>query len=220
MKRSLILGVTLVAVLLLSSFVTPSMANDTEHKIEDESKQEIITEQITMVCYSAPPVEVEPVVVSEPPEIEENDEAYDGIEEESKEEETYITHYTEDDIIMLAKLLYNECRGVDSVTEQACVVWTVLNRVDHGGISIAEAITSPNQFAYSSSVPVWDNLYWLAEDVLSRWNAEQNGDTSVGRVLPPDYRWFGGDGKHNHFRNAYDGDYQIWDYSLESPYES
>lgn len=55
MKRSLILGVTLVAVLLLFSFVTPSMANDAEHKIEDESEQELITEQITMVCYSAPP---------------------------------------------------------------------------------------------------------------------------------------------------------------------
>ena len=220
MKRSLILGVALVAILLISSFVATSVANDAEYKAGDKTKQGLIMKQVALACYSAPPVEAELVVVSEPPEIKENDEAYDGIEEESKEEETYITHYTEDDIVMLARLLYNECGGVDSVTEQACVVWTVLNRVDHGGISIAEAVKSPNQFAYSSSAPVWDNLYWLAEDVLSRWNAEQNGDTSVGRVLPPDYRWFGGDGKHNHFRNAYDGDYQIWDYSLESPYES
>lgn len=220
MKRSLILGVALVAILLLSSFVTTSMVNDNEHKVESEDEHELITEQLTIAHHSKPSLEVEPVIVSEPPEIEENDKAYDGIEEENEEDETYITHYTEDDIIMLAQLLYNECRGVDSVTEQACVVWTVLNRVDHGGISIAEAVTSPNQFAYSSSAPVWDDLYWLAGDVLSRWNAEQNGDTSVGRVLSPDYRWFGGDGKHNHFRNAYDGNYRIWDYSLESPYES
>lgn len=216
MKRSLILGGVLVAVLLFSLIIVPSKADDTERKDE----QEAVTEELTAVCYSVFPAEIVPIVYPELPEIEENDEAYDGIEEESKEEETYITHYTEDDIIMLAKLLYNECRGVDSVTEQACVVWTVLNRVDHGGISIADTITSPDQFAYNSSSPVWGELYWLAEDVLSRWNAEQNGDTSVGRVLPPDYRWFGGDGEHNHFRNAYSGDYQIWDYSLESPYES
>lgn len=220
MKRSLILGMALVMVLLLSSFVIPSIANEVAYKANKEREKELFTDQLPLVCYSVSPMEIGEIAVLDLPEIEENDGAYDGIEEESKEEETYITHYTEDDIVMIAKLLYNECRGVDSVTEQACVVWTVLNRVDYGGISIAEAITSPNQFAYSSSVPVWDNLCWLAEDVLSRWNAEQNGDTSVGRVLPPDYRWFGGDGKHNHFRNAYDGDYQIWDYSLESPYES
>lgn len=215
MKRSLILGTTLVVVFLLSLLTVSSVANDADCKTDNENGQELVTEQLALAHYNAPPT-----VVSDLPEIEENDEAYDGIEDESKEKETYITHYTEDDIIMLAKLLYSECRGVDSVTEQACVVWTVLNRVDYDGISIAEAVTSPHQFAYSSSVPIWDDLYWLAEDVLSRWNAEQNGDTSVGRVLPPDYRWFGGDGKQNHFRNAYSGNYQIWDYSLESPYES
>ena len=128
-------------------------------------------------------------------------------------------YYTESDAIMLAKLLYNECRGIDSVTEQACVVWTVLNRVDAGGGSIAQVVTAKSQFAYSDA-PVWDNLLWIAKDVLARWNAEQNGDTSSGRVLPQDYKWFIGDGKHNYFRNKYDGEYDVWDYSLPSPYES
>lgn len=152
------------------------------------------------------------------PEIKENDKSNDVFEKE--EEDTYITYYTENDVIMLAKLLYNECRGVESVTEQACVAWTVLNRVDvENGESIADVITAKNQFAYSDA-PLWDNLLWLSEDVLSRWNAELNKETLVGRVLPADYKWFGGDSKRNYFRNAYNGSYNIWDYSLPSPYES
>lgn len=44
-------------------------------------------------------------------------------------------------------------------------------------------------------------------------------EADVGRVLPPDYLYFSGDGKRNHFRNEYDGG-QTWDWSLPSPYES
>lgn len=50
------------------------------------------------------------------------------------EEEPYITiYYTEQDVIDIAKVLYNECRGVGSKTEQACVAWTILNRADNHG---------------------------------------------------------------------------------------
>lgn len=131
-----------------------------------------------------------------------------------------IMHYTETDIVMLSKLLYQECGGVDSDTEKACVAWTVLNRVDEYGESVSDVITAPNQFAYYEDRPVSDELYRLAEDVLIRWNREKNGEDCVGRVLPRDYLWFSGDGRHNHFRNAYKGQFTIWDYSLETPYES
>ncbi len=47
----------------------------------------------------------------------------------------------------------------------------------------------------------------------------KDGEADVGRVLPSDYLWFTGDGKRNHFRNAYRGG-QIWDWSLPTPYES
>ena len=46
-----------------------------------------------------------------------------------------------------------------------------------------------------------------------------NRQVEVGRVLPADYLWFSGDGKRNHFRNAYRGG-DRWDWSLPSPYES
>lgn len=215
MKRSLIVGVVLAASLLLASFVVPSEASNKEI----EYAQEIKTEQPQSVCFTKLPLEPARVYSYKSPKIEEDDDNTDNIEKESKEE-TYIAYYTEDDIVMLARLMYDECRGVQSITEQACVAWTVLNRVDASSGSVSEVITAPNQFSYCSSAPVLDDLYWLADDVLSRWNAEQNGETSVGRVLPPDYQWFVGDGEHNYFRNAYSGSYKIWDYSLPSPYES
>lgn len=137
------------------------------------------------------------------------------------EEEPYITiYYTEQDVIDIAKVLYNECRGVGSKTEQACVAWTILNRVDKQCMSIAEVIRAKNQFAFSESTTVDDKLLDLASDVLWRWNSEKNGETEVGRVLPKEYTYFAGQGVHNYFRNSFSGNYSIWDYSLESPYEN
>lgn len=137
-----------------------------------------------------------------------------------EEEDEYITYFTEDDITDIAKLLLRECGGVPSKTEQACVAWCVLNRVDEQNSSIYEVLRSPNQFAFYESTEVQDDLYNLAKNVLSRWNDERNGVSDVGRVLPKGYTYFHGDGVHNYFRNAFDGNYDTWDYSLESPYEN
>lgn len=140
-------------------------------------------------------------------------------EQETVSEDTYITYFTEDDIKDIAKLLLRECGGVPSKTEQACVAWCVLNRVDKHDSSIHEVLRSPNQFAFYELTEIQDDLYDLAKDVLSRWNDEKNGISDVGRVLPKEYTYFHGDGVHNYFRNSFDGDYETWDYSLESPYE-
>ena len=142
-------------------------------------------------------------------------------------------HYTEEDIYLLAQTAYCEGRGVPSKTELACVMWTVLNRVDCNWENdfkdlntIKEVVLQPNQFAYSPDAPLITDhgydLYALAQDVLDRWSREKNGDTNVGRVLPPEFLWYAsrGDG-HNYFRSIYRGpEVYYWDYSLESPYES
>lgn len=134
-------------------------------------------------------------------------------------EEPIVMYYTENDVTMIAKVLYRECRGVPSITEQACVAWTILNRVDDGrfGNSISEVITRPNQFAYKSDTPVTDDLYALALDVLTRWNAEQNGMENMGRVLPKEYLYFSGSGGHNYFRTG-SSNSTTWKYELTSPY--
>ena len=136
-------------------------------------------------------------------------------------DEPYITiYYTEQDVIDIAKVLYNECRGVGSKTEQACVAWTVLNRADNQGVSISEVVRAKNQFAFSENTIIDDTLLDLASDVLWRWNMEKNGEAEVGRVLPKDYTYFAGRDGHNYFRNGFSDNYSIWDYSLESPYEN
>lgn len=143
--------------------------------------------------------------------------------DEATENVAEVMYYTEEEVVMLAKLLQRECGGVKSVTEQACVAWTVCNRVnsdEFDGDTVAEVVTARHQFAYYYDTPIYDNLYELALDVLTRWNAELNGEESVGRVLPREYTYFTGDGKHNYFRDTYKGGYSIWDYSLPSPYES
>lgn len=126
---------------------------------------------------------------------------------------------------MLAKTIYGESRGIESVTEQACIVWTVLNRVDAGwGTNIEKVLTKPHQFCYRSHFPTVDDfgrdLKALAEDILIRWEREHNGEDNIGRVLAPEYVFYHGKHGHNWFRTKFIGDGNYWDYSLESPYEN
>lgn len=128
--------------------------------------------------------------------------------------------WTDEEVIVLAKMLWGEARGVSSDTEKAACVWCTLNRVDHGYGDIITVVTTLKQFVgYNEENPVDDDLITLCIDVLSRWYAEKDGQVEVGRVLPADYLWFSGDGERNHFRNAYRGG-DRWDWSLPSPYES
>lgn len=141
----------------------------------------------------------------------------------SVEETEEIMYYTEDEVAMVAKVLHRECGSLPSETEQACVAWTICNRVDSDefpGDTVAEIVTARYQFAYDHNTPVTDELYALAADVLGRWNAERNGAEEVGRVLPVEYTYFAGNGSHNYFRTVYRGKCAVWDYSLPSPYES
>lgn len=127
----------------------------------------------------------------------------------------------EPDAIYLAQCLWGEARGVQSETEQAAVVWCVLNRVDHPGFpdTIYGVLAAPNQFiGFSESHPVDPALLALAQDVLARWRAEQTGEADSGRVLPQDYLWFSADGHgHNAFRNAFRQG-TTWRWTAESPY--
>ena len=124
--------------------------------------------------------------------------------------------YTEADVEMLARLIYTEARGVRSKTEQAAVVWVVLNRLDNPNRpqkTIADVVCAPYQFDYRPWVPVTDEFKALAVDVLERWQAEKRATAGspaspggasrsaedVGRVLPPEYQYFEGRGGRNWF---------------------
>lgn len=128
--------------------------------------------------------------------------------------------WTDEEVIVLAKMLYGEARGVPSKMEQAGCVWCVCNRCDVYNEGVVEITTAPYQFVgYDPNNPILDELYDLCEDVLSRWYAEKAGEVNVGRVLPSDFLYFYGDGQHNYFRNEYKGG-TTWDWSYPNPYET
>ena len=138
--------------------------------------------------------------------------------------ENYVKNNYSEELVILAKIVYGESRGIKSQTEQACIIWTVLNRYDNGywGDSIKKVALAPHQFGYVETSPMVDDygrsLYDLAVDVMVRWYRERMYNISIGRVLPADYFYYWGDGAHNYFTKEYRSNI-VWDYQYFSPYE-
>lgn len=143
------------------------------------------------------------------------------IESLKSEKHTLEYNVTNLEIEMLAKTVWGEARGC-GILQQSAVVWCILNRVDAGRGTIAQVITAPGQFhGYNKNFPVEEEIKALVEDVVYRWILEKNGCGNVGRTLPSDYLYFfaNKNGTYNIFRNKFDGDYDIWDWSYWNPYE-
>lgn len=132
------------------------------------------------------------------------------------EPETALDSY---EIELIARTIWGEAEGVKNKAEQAAVAWCILNRVDAYGQTIEQVVKAPNQFHgyYRVKGKVPEYFWFLAADVMNRWNAEKKGTVNVGRVLPSNYLYFIGDGNRNHFSIKWrSNDY--WDWSLDSPY--
>lgn len=128
--------------------------------------------------------------------------------------------YDERAVTALAQTVWGEARGCTE-TEQAGVVWCVLNRTDDPAFpdNILDVLKQPHQFyGYDPTYPVDPEIEKLVEDVLARWVQEKVTGESDGRVLPREYVFFTGDGLHNHFQSEWQG-CRSWDWSLPSPYE-
>lgn len=121
---------------------------------------------------------------------------------------------------MIAQIIYNEARGIPHTSHKAAVAWCILNRVDDARHlnSISGVVTQRYQFAYSSGTTVDNDLVNLSKDVLTRWLLEKEGFTDVGRVLPYNFCYFGGNGKTNTFRTEYSTSSLKWDWTWGSPY--
>ena len=134
--------------------------------------------------------------------------------------QSLITQHDEE-LNMLAKLVYREARGVGSKTQQAAVIWCVFNRVDSQEYTdnIGEVISQRYQFAYRARTPLKEEFKALAVDVFTRWQLEKLGYPDVGRVLPKEYLFFDGQGGVNRFRTEYQHGVR-WKWTLETPYES
>lgn len=105
----------------------------------------------------------------------------------------------EESVVALAQTLYGECRGCSELQQKA-VCWCVFNRVDDSRFpdTIIGVVSASKQLqGYSSSNPVWDNLYDIAYSCMVDWHNGEN------RILDPDITFFSGYGGKNHFRNAW-----------------
>lgn len=111
-----------------------------------------------------------------------------------------------EDVEAIARTLYGECRGAETVAEQEAVAWVILNRLDAGySDTVLGVVSAPGQFAgYSPEHPLWPELVEVAERVLTLHHRDQIG-IAVERVIPSAYLWFSGDGERNYFRCEYDG---------------
>lgn len=111
-----------------------------------------------------------------------------------------------EDVEAIARTLYGECRGAETVAEQEAVAWVILNRLDAGyADTVLGVVSEPGQFAgYSPEHPLWPELVEIARRVLTLHHREQRGE-NVARVLPLEYLWFSGDGMKNTFRDQYRG---------------
>ena len=112
-----------------------------------------------------------------------------------------------EDVEAIARTLYGECRGAETVAEQEAVAWVILNRLDAGyADTVLGVVSAPGLFAgYSPEHPLWTEIVEVARRVLTLHHREQLG-LSVPRVLGREYLWFSGDGTRNYFRCEYDGE--------------
>lgn len=88
---------------------------------------------VAVLCLKLPTVEVE-----EPSPVVE------VVEVVTPEPEPEVTPqpWTDEEVIVLAKMLWGEARGVSSDAEKAACVWCALNRVDHGYGDIITVVSS------------------------------------------------------------------------------
>lgn len=134
----------------------------------------------------------------------------------------YHLFFTDEDVEVGACTMHNEAEITHSQMEQSAVLWCGINRMILGGYhSLTEVLRSPGQFV-SHYTNYTSEEYALAVDVCKRATVEMlfKVPVNVGRTLPLEYCYFGGDGTHNHFRVEYENFSNYWDWSWGSPYAS
>ena len=104
-----------------------------------------------------------------------------------------------DDIALIAKTVWGEYRGSD-YDQRAAVVWCILNRVEDGRFpdTIKSVVTQQYQFhGYSPDNPL--TFAGEVKEILIRWHDGEHG-------IDPSLLWFNGDGRINHYRDAWEAE--------------
>ena len=133
-----------------------------------------------------------------------------------------------------ARNIYDKiCRRAEKLVETGCAIEREYGiPIVNKRISVTPAALVAESCAGADLLPiaraldraarecgVEPELLTLAYDVLARWSIEPECVGSVGRVLPKEYLYFGGNGEVNQFRTRYMGG-EVWDWALQSPYQT
>lgn len=121
---------------------------------------------------------------------------------------------------------YNVTKTAFDRMQAAAVVWCILWRVEdttwnYWPDNVAGVVTQEEQFlGYRPENWIDSELREITIDVLGRYLAWKNGASleEIGCVLPPEYLWFCGAYGQNWFRNSFDGEFTVWDWSWGNPY--
>ena len=105
--------------------------------------------------------------------------------------------FSEQDVIAVAKMLWGEARGCALADKQNCVR-TVCNRCDdarYPNTPYAVVTQRSQYYGYSASNPVDDELYAIAEEILTDWSLRKWGFECEWNY----YNSFSGNGTSNYF---------------------
>lgn len=110
-----------------------------------------------------------------------------------------------DELVAEAALLaWGEYSGSD-YAQRTAPIWCACNRADAWGLTLEEVMHSDAFHGLLTEREVPAEWYNLACETLARWELEKMGYIDVGRTLPSEYLYFGGNGVVNVYRTEYIG---------------
>lgn len=110
-----------------------------------------------------------------------------------------------DELVAEAALLaWGEYSGTD-YAQRTAPIWCACNRADAWGMTLDEVMHSDAFHGLLTEREVPEQWYDLARETLARWELEKLGYIDVGRTLPSEYLYFGGNGVVNVYRTKYIG---------------
>lgn len=110
-----------------------------------------------------------------------------------------------DELVAEAALLaWGEYSGSD-YAQRTAPIWCACNRADAWGQTLEEVMHSDAFHGLLTDREVPEEWYDLARETLARWELEKMGYIDVGRTLPSEYLYFGGNGTVNIYRTEYIG---------------
>ena len=110
-----------------------------------------------------------------------------------------------DELVTEAALLaWGEYSGSD-YAQRTAPIWCACNRAYAWGLTLEEVMHSDAFHGLLTDREVPEEWHDLARETLARWELEKMGYIDVGRTLPSEYLYFGGNGEYNTYRTEYIG---------------